>query len=183
VDEKLKLYTLKKLKKQIEFLRLELQETQYIFDKALIEFNSDFLDIVESVEPSKPINIQKTPLTDQESKECNILFRRIATLTHPDKFVNNSKLEEVDKKKLEELYKKSNEAAKEGDYDTLVTVAGELGFEDITENEFYLEKSVSKLRDTIKHLHDTYAWLWYHETNIEKREQLKKHLEVMIKGL
>ena len=177
MDEILKLYTLKKLKKQIEFLRLELQETQYIFDKAATKFNSDFSDTFKDVETSKPINIQKTPLTDQESKECNILFRRIATLTHPDKFVNNSEIAEVDKKKLEELYKKSNKASEEGDYDTLVQVAGELGFKDITENEFYLEKSVSKLSDNIKHLQSTYAWLWYHETNTEKREQLKKHFE------
>ena len=48
MDEKLKLYTLKKLKKQIEFLRLELQETQYIFDKALTEFNRDFSDTLQN---------------------------------------------------------------------------------------------------------------------------------------
>jgi len=66
VDEKLKLYTLKKLKKQIEFLRLELQETQYIFDKALTEFNSDFSDTLQE---GKPINPQKIQLTDQEEKE------------------------------------------------------------------------------------------------------------------
>ena len=100
MDEKLKLYTLKKLKKQIEFLRLELQETQYIFDKALTEFNSDFSDTLQE---GKPLNIQKIQLTDQEEKECNILFRRIATVTHPDKLGNNSKIEERDKKKLEEI--------------------------------------------------------------------------------
>ena len=82
MDEKLKLYTLKKLKKQIEFLRLELQETQYIFDRALTEFNRDFLDTLEQ---GKPINPEKIQLTDQEEKECNTLFKRIATLTHPDK--------------------------------------------------------------------------------------------------
>ena len=108
MDEKLKLYTLKKLKKQIEFLRLELQETQYIFDKALTEFNSDFSDTLQE---GKPINPQKIQLTDQEEKECNFLFRRIATITHPDKLGNNSKIEEKDKKKLEELYKESNEAS------------------------------------------------------------------------
>ena len=177
MDEKLKLYTLKKLKKQIEFLRLELQETQYIFDKALIEFNSDFSDTFKSLDTSKPLNTQETPPTDQESKECNILFRRIATLTHPDKLGNNSKIEEEDKKKLEELYKQSNDASEEGDYDTLVKVAGELGFEDVTENEFYLEKSVSKLSDKIKHLQTTYAWVWYHEKNTDRKENLKQHIK------
>ena len=177
MDEKLKLYTLKKLKKQIEFLRLELQETQYIFDKSLTKFNSDFSDTSKTLKKVKPSNIQKIHLTDQEEKECNILFKRIAILTHPDKLGNNSKIEEEDKKKLEELYKQSNDASEEGDYDTLVKVAGKLGFDDVTENEFYLEKSVSKLSDKIKHLQNTYAWVWYHETNTEKREQLKKHFE------
>ncbi len=174
MDEKLKLYTLNKLKKQIEFLRLELQETQYIFDKALTEFNRDFSDTLEQ---GKPIDIQKIQLTDQEEKECNILFRRIATLTHPDKLGNNSKMEEEDKKKLEELYKQSNDASEEGDYDTLVRVAGELGFEDVTENEFYLEKSVSKLSDKIKHFQTTYAWVWYHEKNTDRKHNLKQHIK------
>jgi hypothetical protein len=174
VDEKLKLYTLNKLKKQIEFLRLELQETQYIFDKALTEFNRDFSDTLEQ---GKPIDIQKIQLTDQEEKECNILFRRIATLTHPDKLGNNSKMEEEDKKKLEELYKQSNDASEEGDYDTLVRVAGELGFEDVTENEFYLEKSVSKLSDKIKHFQTTFAWVWYHEKNTDRKHNLKQHIK------
>ncbi len=174
MDEKLKLYTLKKLKKQIEFLRLELQETQYIFDKALTEFNSDFSDTLQE---GKPINPQKIQLTDQEEKECNILFRRIATVTHPDKLGNNSKIEERDKKKLEELYKQSNDASEEGDYDTLVKVAGELGFEDVAEDEFYLGKSVSKLSDKIKYLQTTYAWVWYHEKNKDRKENLKQHIK------
>jgi 50S ribosomal subunit-associated GTPase HflX len=174
VDEKLKLYTLKKLKKQIEFLRLELQETQYVFEKALTEFNRDFSDTLEK---GKPINPQKIQITDQEEKECNTLFRRIATRTHPDKLNNDSEIEERDKKRLEELYKKSNDASEEGDYDTLVKVAGELGFEDVTENEFYLEKSVSKLSDKIKHLQTTYAWVWYHEKNTDRKENLKQHIK------
>ncbi len=174
MDEKLKLYTLKKLKKQIEFLRLELQETQYVFEKAITMFNRDFSDILEQ---GKPVDIQKIQLTDQEEKECNVLFRRIATLTHPDKLQNNSKIEETDKKKLEELYKKSNEASDEGDYDTLVEVAAELGFDDVTDNEFYLEKSISKLSDKIKHLHTTYAWVWYHEKNKDRKENLKRHIK------
>jgi len=183
VDDILKLYTLKKLKKQIEFLRLELQETQYIFDKALIKFNSDFSDTFETSKKVEPSNIQEIHLTDQEEKECSILFRRIAILTHPDKLGNNRNIEEEDKKKLEELYKKSNEASKEGDYDTLIMVAGELGFEDIIENEFYLEKSISKLDGKIKHLQSTYAWAWYHEKNIDRKENLKKHFENMAKRL
>ena len=97
MDEKLKLYTLKKLKKQIEFLRVELQETQYIFDKALVLFNTDFKDTLQE---GKPIDVPKPQLTDQEEKECNFLFRRIATITHPDKLGNNSKIEEKDNKKL-----------------------------------------------------------------------------------
>ena len=174
MDEKLKLYTLKKLKKQIEFLRLELQETQYVFEKALTEFNRDFSDTLEK---GKPINPQKIQITDQEEKECNTLFRRIATRTHPDKLNNDSEIEERDKKRLEELYKKSNDASEEGDYDTLVKVAGELGFEDVTENEFYLEKSVSKLSDKIKHLQTTYAWVWYHEKNTDRKQNLKQHIK------
>ena len=174
MDEKLKLYTLKKLKKQIEFLRLELQETQYLFDKALIKFNKDFQETLKS---GKPIDTPKVQLTDEEAKECNILFRRIATLTHPDKLLNNSEIGEKDKSKLEILYKESNEASEEGDYDTLVKVAGELGFEDITENEFYLEKTVRKLSEKIKHLQTTYAWVWYHESNDSKLQNLKQHIK------
>ena len=45
------------------------------------------------------------------------------------------------------MYKESNEASEGGDYDTLVKVAGKLGFEDVTENEFYLEKTVKKLSE------------------------------------
>ena len=86
-------------------------------------------------------------------------------------------MEEEDKKKLEELYKQSNDASEEGDYDTLVKVAGKLGFNDVTENEFYLEKSVSKLNDKIKHFQTTYAWVWYHEENTDRKENLKQHIK------
>jgi fatty acid-binding protein DegV len=86
-------------------------------------------------------------------------------------------MEEEDKKKLEELYKQSNDASEEGDYDTLVKVAGKLGFNDVTENEFYLEKSVSKLNDKIKHFQTTYAWVWYHEKNTDRKENLKQHIK------
>ena len=56
-------------------------------------------------------------------------------------------------------------------------MAGELGLEDVTENEFYLEKSVSKLSDKIKHLQTTYAWVWYHEKNTDRKQNLKQHIK------
>jgi curved DNA-binding protein CbpA len=96
-------------------------------------FDRDFSDTLEK---GKPTNPQKIQITDQEEKECNTLFRRIATRTHPDKLNNDSEIGRRDKKRLEELYKKSNDASEEGDYDTLVKVAGELGFEDVTETDF-----------------------------------------------
>ena len=137
---------------------------------------SKYQDFKDTLQEGKPIDVPKPQLTDQEEKECNFLFRRIATITHPDKLGNNSKIEEKDKKKLEELYKESNEASEGGDYDTLVKVAGKLGFEDITENEFYLEKTVKKLSEKIKHLQTTYAWVWYNERDKEKLNNLKQHI-------
>ena len=49
--------------------------------------------------------------------------------------------------------------------------------EDITENEFYLEKTVRKLSEKIKHLQTTYAWVWYHESNDSKLQNLKQHIK------
>ena len=93
MDEKLKLYTLKKLKKQIEFLRLELQETQYLFDKALIKFNKDFQETLKS---GKPIDTPKVQLTDEEAKEItkdfNIEMYKIKTVI--DEAIQTQKLGE-----------------------------------------------------------------------------------------
>ena len=87
-------------------------------------------------------------------------------------------------KKLETMRLNNNiplmESSKEEEYnfiesepiDELVDIAVKLGFDDVYDSEYFLQKSVEKLSDKIKHLQTTYAWIWYH-ANDETRSNIK----------
>jgi len=176
VNDKLRLFKLNKLKKQIDFLRSEFDESYYIFELAMKQFNTDFHDTLKNSK-KESVKSEEVIVSKSEVRECNILFKKIARVTHPDKLITNNKLTESEKTKLEKLYKDANKASKKGDYDILIKVANDLGFDEVINDEKYLEKTIAKLSDKIKHLKTSYAWVWYHETNSGKLKNLKQHIE------
>jgi len=170
-EEKLKSYKLKKLKSEFEYLRTVLEECQYIYELSLEKFYQDF------TEPLSDEKVQKVKKEDKEQnkkpkeKELNKLYHRIANKTHPDKLLNED-ITDDKRKQLESFYKKASVASEKNNYDELVDIAVKLGFDDVYDSEYFLQKSVEKLSDKIKHLQTTYAWIWYH-ANDETRSNIK----------
>jgi len=162
---------IKKLKYQINFLDLELKETQMVADAALEKFNKDF-SIADNPKPRPPETVKPKKIKDPELSK---LYKRIANKTHPDKLINKD-LSVDEKTKLENLYKKASEASSNNDADNLLRVADQLGFDDIFESEFYLKKQVEELISKIQNLKTTYSWMWYH-TNKVDRPALYEHIK------
>jgi hypothetical protein len=177
VDEKLQSYKIKKLKSKFKYLQSELDEYQYIYTLALAQFYKDFTVHLtdEKMKNSKPISNKIL-----KEKELTKLYYRIAEKTHPDKLINKD-IPNKEKEKLESLYKDAGKASSENNYDVLVDIADKLGFDDIINSEFFLEKSIDKVNTKIKHLKTTYAWAWYHVENnmkpIMKEQIIKSYKE------
>ncbi len=102
------------------------------------------------------------------------MYHRIANKTHPDKLLNED-ISDDKRKQLESFYKKASVASEKNNYDDLVYIAIKLGFDDVYDSEYFLQKSVEKLNDKIKYLQTTYAWIWYH-ANDETRSNIKNKI-------
>ena len=169
----------KKLRQKVSYLRTELEETVLIFKDSLSEFERDFGKYFK-----KTINVTDKKRVDTEpiefnipKKDVNIIFKKIAQKTHPDKFAHTN----IPKKILEEkvkLYKDAQGAVDNKDWARVIEIADELDikFDDVKKDDtIYLEESVGGLSDKIAELKNTYAWLWAN-TNQESREKVKDQI-------
>ena len=154
MDEQLKSYKLKKLKSQFEYLRSELEEHQYIYGLALEKFYADF---TQEIDEEKVRNTKEEQKKDRAPKEKELINKDITS---------------KEKTSLETLYKEATVASAESNYDDLVDIANKLGFDDVLESEYYLNKSIDKLNHKLEFLKSTYAWVWYH-SNDEVKPMLR----------
>ena len=166
-EEKLQSYKLKKLKSQFEYLRTVLEECQYLYELSLEKFYQDFTQPLSDEEAQKANKPKKYKGKKPKEKELSKLYYRIVNKTHPDKLVNKD-ISEDKKNELEALYKKASDASEKSNYDDLVEIAIKLGLDDVYESEYYLQKSIDKINDKIKHLKTTYAWVWFHASEEAK---------------
>ncbi len=175
MDEKLQSYKLKKLKIKFQYLRSELEEHQYVYGLALEKFYADFTQEIDE----KKVHNAKEEQKDNSPKEKEIikLYHRIANKTHPDKLINKDITTEK-KIELETLYKEASVASVKNNYDDLVDIASKLGFKDVFESEYYLNKSIDRLNHKLKFLKSTYAWVWYHSNDEVKPSLRTKILDL-----
>jgi|TARA_B100001971_G_C18072842_1_gene474022 hypothetical protein len=170
----------KKLRQKVGYLRTELEETVLIFEDALVEFENEFGEYFRK-KPTEKDNHKRITTEQPEfnipRKDVNIIFKKIAQKTHPDKFAHTN----IPKKILEEkvkLYKDALGAVDNKDWARVIEIADELDikFDDVKKDDtIYLEESVGGLEGKIKDLKNTYAWIWV-STNTESKEELKKQI-------
>ena len=161
----------KKLQQQILYLRTELEETEWIFQDCLKEFDVEFRKYFKDPTEKKKKDItSEPPEYDIPATDVNSVFKKIAKHTHPDKLINqNISDEEYDAKV--DMYKEAQLSVKNRDWSKVVEIAKELGIDisDIKNDDSeYLEESVKRLTEKIKQLKLTYAWKWGHTQNQEK---------------
>ena len=155
----------KKLQQQILYLRTELEETEWIFQDCLKEFDVEFRKYFKDPTEKKKKDItSEPPEYDIPATDVNSVFKKIAKHTHPDKLINqNISDEEYDAKV--DMYKEAQLSVKNRDWSKVVEIAKELGIDisDIKNDDSeYLKESVKRLTEKIKQLKLTYAWKWSH---------------------
>ena len=163
----------KKLKYELKYLELEVEETEdkfreciNNFEKALREkMGNDFED------PNKDKGVklnqkkQEEIKNDKQSSEVKKVYRKIVSKTHPDKLeqLPNNTI----KKKLIKHYKKAVEHYNNNNVVGLFDLADELDIKLPEIDESYIEKmsmEVNSLKSKIKRYKDSNAWIWHHST-------------------
>ena len=167
----------KKLQRQILYLRTELEETQWIFQECLTEFDVEFRDYFKDKSTDKK---QKKVTTDSvefdiPEKDVNTVFKKIAQKTHPDKLINEDTSSSTYKEKVD-MYKEALGSVENRDWSRVIEIAMELGIDvsDVKNDDSdYLNESVKGLTIKIKELKNTYAWKWGN-TPDQEREIVKQ---------
>ena len=175
MNEKLLELKRKKLQRQILYLRTELEETQWIFQECLTEFDVEFRDYFknESTKDHKKVT-NDSPKFDIPKKDVNIVFKKIAQKTHPDKLIKEDTSSSTYKEKVD-MYKEALGSVENRDWSRVMEIAMELGIDvsDVKNDDSdYLNESIKALTSKIKELQNTYAWLWYHADNKENIKQM-----------
>jgi len=143
---------IKKLKLKIEWLRLELDETNQIFAKCLDKFYKDFAYCMGEAKKDEPVDHEEPFSISPEI--TNKLFKEIAIKTHPDKKHTETN----------ETFVKANKANEKNDLSVLLNIAKELDI-DVTEyvdNEILLEQHANELESKIHQIKQGIPWTWYH---------------------
>ena len=153
----------KKLQRQILYLRTELEETQWIFQGCLTEFDVEFRDYFknESTKDHKKVT-NDSPKFDIPKEDVNIVFKKIAQKTHPDKLINKDISDKEYDAKVD-MYKEALGSVENKDWSRVIEIAMVLGIDvsDVkTDDSDYLNESVKGLTSKIKELKNTYAWKW-----------------------
>ena len=163
LDDKLLELKRKKLQRQILYLRTELEETEWIFQDCLKEFDVEFRKYFKDPTEKKKGDVtSKPPEYDIPENDVNMVFKKIAQETHPDKLINKDISDEEYDAKVD-MYKEAQRSVKNRDWSKVVEIAKELGIDisDIKNDDSeYLNESVKRLTEKIKQLKTTYAWKW-----------------------
>ncbi len=177
MNEKLLKLKQKKLTSKVSYLRSELEETTLIFQDCLVNFQKEFGSYLEDYSTDKDNPIKTELEFDIPDRQVNILFRRIAGKTHPDKLIHKD-ISEKEFNKRVTLYKRANNAVKQKDWAKLKDIASTLDI-DLTYDEIddilYLEETTKSLAEKVKELMSTYAWAWAHVQE-QNRELLRQQI-------
>ena len=161
----------RKIRSQLRYLQLELEETKIIYEECLLKFNNDFRSYMMDTQPdlsappqtSKDKNLEiKTEVEEDSFKQ---VYRKVAGKTHPDKGGDSDK------------FKKANEANRNKDFGALLEMADEVGVEVEINNEIreQIHKHIKAVSNTITNLKTTMAWTWVH-VNEDNRDTLKQYI-------
>ena len=185
------------LSAELKFLKKELEVVEGLMNDATIEFNKKLMSII-----SKTSNL-KAPGTKSKSEaiECHsgtrrqaeesdpnpqeeevevadsnqrVLFKKIASKSHPDKLSEKS---EFEKKFKTKLFERARRAIEENDYFSLTEVAEELEIVVPPPEQEHIENIIAtrdKVRKRTNLLKNTYPWVWYFEKDENKKSAIMK---------
>ena len=163
----------KKLKYELKYLELEVEETEDKFRECINNFEKALRDKMgnDFEDPNKDKGVklnqkkQEEIKNDKQSSEVKKVYRKIVSKTHPDKLeqLPNNTI----KKKLIKHYKKAVEHYNNNNVVGLFDLADELDIKLPEIDESYIERmetETKSLKDKIQRYKDSNAWIWYHST-------------------
>lgn len=131
-------------------------------EEPLIKEESNGITTISTL-ATEPSVTHSTQQAQGGSDEFSKLYRRIVPLTHPDLHDKNDS-EAIKKKKLD-MFINATKAVKDKSWYILCKIALDLGIElpEPTESQTrWLEEEITSIKERIKFITTTYAWLWYH---------------------
>ncbi len=195
---------IKKIIKEFDYLESDFeyrQEIVSIADKEFLNEVNSFLDINQDLKEvydqkitdkiSKTIE-QLSIVHEQDEKtqtdfedwnteepivqddQLKKLFREIVKHTHPDK---------INDENLNELYLKAKKVYESGDKIKLFSICSELNinFEVSQSDVEDISSEISKFRDKINFLENTYTWKWYHSGDeLEKSKIILEYIHLRL---
>ena len=130
---------LRKLRAEYEFRVVEAQYSNYIFKEALLEFQKEFAEL--SSKQQEDISPQRIKKKKKLSKTTDKLYKKIASIVHPDKRGGDN-----------EDFKKLRTAIEEDDMEMVESIAEKHNIDKVTQQSSML------------------AMVWHEATSEEKTE-------------
>jgi hypothetical protein len=118
---------------------------------------------------------------EEKDEDLSKLYKKIASLTHPDTIPSNEK-EELKQKRINQFIQ-AQEAYKNKNFYQMCQIALELGLEipePKKEHLKWLDKEAERIRKRIEHIKITYAWVWYNEEEENKNKVMDQYLSVVV---
>lgn len=155
----------KKLKAEYEYLKMEHQYQNHIYNQAIQAFNEYFKDKID-LKTDKETVEQKISKRKKLKPTVKKIYKKLAQKLHPDKVGGSEKaFQELQKSIDDKNIDRVIELAEEYDVDIQSTIETE---------EFY-KQNISDLQDRIKEQNTTLAMLWYRAEESSK-DQLEQKI-------
>ncbi len=196
LDRKMKLLTTKlnalqsDLKTSKEIVDIAQAEIQKIYDKRENQNQpeqqpeKETKDLSQSDKeipnqnPNHETSDDDTPAAEKlASPEVRKMFRKIASVCHPDKI--HDMVDGPIKRKLQKLYQQSRAALEDNEFFDMLFVTQELDLEvpPVTEEQIrQVENKINAVKKELVHLESTVAWYWYFAKDEDTRQKILKKL-------
>jgi hypothetical protein len=163
------------LEADLEYHQAVMNENQAEFEEAISELaKKKGVDLSQKKpKPKKgppPARSTKKNKKKKPRKKTKDLYKKIATIAHPDKLLNCSEEEREKKKKL---FVEASKALEEDMILTLHKLAKDAGIDpgELDEEDFEIFKiQIEQLRKTISQLESTWIWNWANAEDDLKKE-------------
>lgn len=126
----------------------------------------------EATEEQADEKIENKSAEKKADPEVKRLFKKIASMTHPDKLSGLSKYE---RKIKEELFKKAMTALENNDLVSLADVAMDLDLEtpDLSKEKLKeTENKIIAIKQELHHIESTYVWKWFFCEDTEEKDKI-----------
>jgi len=131
-----------------------------------------------------PEGIELNPDTERSTmpavkeNEVKKMFRRIASVTHPDKVGKD--VSRAEKHKLDKIFKKAKGAYTNGNWYTLYSISLDMGLsvpEPTKEHIEWLESDIKFTAGQVSHMGSLLVWVWYTGGEDSKKFALRNYFQ------